>query len=387
LIAGAGIGGLSAAIALRRVGAEVVVFERARRLTHAGKGLLLPPNAAKALRKIGLGEVIDDIGVPASSGELRSWRGEVLVRLPLAEIEQKTGEETVGVHRGDLQGALLSTLAEVARGEGPRTGKELVDFQQEGKEVLAYFADATTESADLLVGADGLNSRVRAILHADGEPHYAGFTSWRGMAHGFPAEKLPLGRGFETWGPGGLFGCGHVGGDSIYWFATRLTPKGGRDEPEGARAQLLRAFGAWHEPIGDLIAGTDETDILRTDVYDRDPLEGAWGKERVTLLGDAAHPMTPNLGQGASQAIEDAVVLARCLSPVVQQKADVEGALRRYEDERSERTAQIVRRSRNVSRISHLRSLLLCKLRNVMLKALPDRAQLRQILEIVAYEP
>lgn len=387
LIAGAGIGGLSAAIALRRVGAEVVIFERARQLTHAGKGLLIPPNAAKALRKIGLDEVVDNVGVPASSGELRTWRGEVLARLPLAEVEQRTGEETVGVHRGDLQEVLLSTLAEVAHGEGPRTGKELVDFQQEGNEVLACFADATTESGDLLVGADGLHSRARAILHADGEPRYAGFTSWRGMAHGFPAEKLPLGRGFETWGPGGLFGCGHVGGDSVYWFATRLTLKGGRDGPEGARAQLLRAFAAWHEPIGELILGTDETDILRTDVYDRDPLEGGWGKERVTLLGDAAHPMTPNLGQGASQAIEDAVVLSRCLAPAVREEADVEGALRSYEDERSERTAQIVRRSRNASRLSHLQNPLLCKLRDVVLKALPDRAQLRQIEEIVAYEP
>src|SRR5919112_1565832 len=317
LIVGAGIGGLSAAIALRGTGAEVAVFERTRRLTHAGQGLLVPPNAVKALRKIGLDEAVDHVGVPGSSGELRSWRGETLMRLPLAEVKQRTGEETVGIHRGDLQEALLSTLIGAAHGEVPRTGKELVEFRQEGDRVLARFADTTTESGDLLVGADGLRSRVRAILHADGEPRYAGFTSWRGIAHGFPAKKLPVGRGFETWGPGGLFGCGHVGDDSIYWFATRTTPKGKRDGPEGPKAQLLRTFDAWHEPIGELIAGTDDAHILRTDVYDRDPLTGSWGQGRVTLLGDAAHPMTPNLGQGASQAIEDAVVLARCLAPAV----------------------------------------------------------------------
>jgi 2-polyprenyl-6-methoxyphenol hydroxylase-like FAD-dependent oxidoreductase len=386
LIVGAGIGGLSAALALRRAGAEVVVFERVRQLTHAGQGLLIPPNAVKALRKIRLDEAVDNVGVPGSSGELRSWRGEVLMRLPLAEVKQRTGEETVGVHRGDLQEALLGALAVVAHEEAPRTEKDLVDLRQEGDEVLVRFADGTIESGDLLVGADGLRSRVRAILHADGEPRYAGFTSWRGIARGFPAKKLPLGRGFETWGPGGLFGCGHIGGESIYWFATRLSPRGGRDGPEGPRSQLLRIFDAWHEPIGELIAGTDEAHILRTDVYDRDPLEGGWGQGRVTLLGDAAHPMTPNLGQGASQAIEDAVVLARYLAPAARGEEDVEGALRRYEGERSERTAQIVRRSRNIGRVSHLQNPLLCRLRDAVLRALPDRAQLRQIEEIVAYD-
>lgn len=145
---------------------------------------------------------------------------------------------------------------------------------------------------------------------------------------------------------------------------------------------MMRLFGDWHHPIPALISETEETSIRRDDLYDREPLSGSWGTGRVTLLGDAAHPSTPNLGQGACQAIEDAVALARCLS----QSGDAPSALRRYEDLRRERTAWIVRRSRALGRIGQIENPALCRLRDAVLKATPARVQLRQLGKVMIYE-
>ena len=146
----------------------------------------------------------------------------------------------------------------------------------------------------------------------------------------------------------------------------------------------MKLFGGWHQPVAELIAETEECEIRRDDLYDREPLDRPWGEGRVTLLGDAAHPMTPNLGQGACQAIEDAVVLARCVREVG--KDGVPSALRRYEDLRRERVAWIVRRSRALGRVGQLENPILCRLRDVALRAVPDRIQLRQFERVMLYK-
>ncbi|HEV8044616.1 MAG TPA: FAD-dependent monooxygenase, partial [Rubrobacter sp.] len=159
----------------------------------------------------------------------------------------------------------------------------------------------------------------------------------------------------------------------VYWFATRNAPEGEDDGPAGSRAALLGAFCGWHEPVEVLIRATDEDAILRTDIYDRDPLGKTWGAGRATLLGDAAHPMTPNLGQGACQTIEDAVVLARRLRAFREsgEAGDTAGALRRYEVLRADRTAAIVRRSRRIGTVGQLENRFLCWLRDRTLKMVP----------------
>jgi 2-polyprenyl-6-methoxyphenol hydroxylase-like FAD-dependent oxidoreductase len=200
-------------------------------------------------------------------------------------------------------------------------------------------------------------------------------------------ELLPCGRGFESWGRGARFGCTHIGRGRIYWFATANAPAGVGDGPlggpAGPKAKLLRHFGDWHDPIRELIETTEEGAILRTDIYDRAPLGEIWGEGAVTLLGDAAHPMTPNLGQGACQAMEDAVVLARCLAERNVSTAD---ALRRYERLRAARVAMLVRRSRRVGIVGQVANPLLCRLRDRALALIPPRAQLRQLEEVVGYE-
>ena len=382
-VVGAGIGGLTAAIALRRAGAEVTVFERATELKEVGAGLLLAANAQKALGKLGLSEKVGRLGTNASAGEIRSQRGDILAGIPIDELEQRVGAASAAVHRADLQRLLVREL-----GEGPlRLGSECVGFEQDDREVSVLLANGAEERADLLVGADGLRSTIRAGLFGAKEPRYAGYTAWRAVAE--PGRELiRWGTGFETWGRGARFGCAHIGDGRIYWFATKNAPEGEKDGPIGSpddpKQTLLRLFCCWHAPIEELVEATAEDAIRRDDLYDRETLE-RWGVGKVMLLGDAAHPTSPNLGQGAVLAIEDAVVLARCLGGT-KGKRDVPEALRHYEGLRRERAAWIVRRSRLIGRIGQLEDPVLCRLRNLAFKATPSRAYVRQIAELVGYE-
>ncbi|HEX7169449.1 MAG TPA: FAD-dependent monooxygenase [Rubrobacter sp.] len=381
VVAGGGIGGLTAAIALRRAGFEVSVFERAAELREVGAGLLLAANAQKALAKLGLANAVARLGTPASAGEIRSWRGHVLASIPASELENKMGTPSAAVHRADLQ----ALLAREVKDGTLRLGTEVEVFEQDESGVRILLADGGHESADILVGADGLRSRIRGGLFGSEEPRYAGYTAWRAVVEP-KAGLLPWGTGFEAWGRGARFGCAHIGDGRVYWFATRNAPEGEKDgppgSPAGAKAKLLRLFEGWHRLVGDLVEATEQGAILRTDIYDRQPLGERWGKGRVTLLGDAAHPMTPNLGQGACQAIEDAVVLARCLG----ERGATAESLRSYERLRSDRVAMIVRRSRRVGMVAQVKNPAICWLRDRALRMIPPQAQLGQLEEVVGYE-
>lgn len=383
-VVGAGIGGLTAAIALGRAGADVTVFERARELREVGAGLLLAANAQKAFAKLGLQQAVGRLGTPASAGEIRSWRGEVLASVPMEELERRVGAASAAVHRADLQALLSREMGE----EPLRLGSACVGFEQDERGVTVLLADGREEHADLLVGADGLRSTVRARLLGPGEPRYAGYTSWRAVAEP-DDELLPWGHGFECWGRGARFGCAHIGGGRVYWFATRNAPEGEKDgpagSPDGPKRALLELFNGWYRPVEALVEATEEGAIRRDDIYDREPSK-RWGEGRVTLLGDAAHPTTPNLGQGACLAIEDAVVLARCLENRRGGTRGVPEALRRYEGLRRERAAKVVRLSRRVGRVGQLENPALRRLRDLVLKATPPGAYLRQVEEVVGYE-
>ena len=367
---------MTAAIALRHAGIEAIVLERATELKEVGAGLLLGANAVKALDKIHLGDAARHIGAPTLVGALRSWNGEVLVSLSADQVTKLVGAESFAVHRAGLQAALLRELGE----EYVRLGADCTGFTQDRSGVKVFLDDGNELNADLLVGADGLYSTIRDRLLGYAKPAYAGYTAWRGIVY-YPHDLLSDGGGFESWGRGTRFGCARMGGGQMYWFATRNAPEGGDDAPIGSRKTLLEMFGGWHEPVEDLVGETDETDIRRDDVYDREPVK-RWGEGRVTLLGDAAHPMTPNLGQGACQAIEDAVVLAGCL----REKAGVAAALRLYEARRAGRTAEIVRLSRRMGRVGQLERPSLCRLRDAAVKRMPGLVQRKQLRKVLAYE-
>lgn len=370
IVIGSGIGGLSAGIALRQAGLEVEVFERASELREVGAGLSLWANALTALRHLGLREETLRHGVAdGASGGIRTWRGETLVAADSGALRDRFGETVVGVHRAALQRLLLSALGETR----VRLGKSLSHVEEADEHVTAHFADGTTARGDLLIGADGLHSVVRAQLHGARPPRYAGYSAWRAV---IPFKLLP-GQGGEFWGDGKRFGCLLLTGGRVYWFAVRTQPEG----VEGGEENLLRLFRGWSPPVEALIAATPKSAVLHNDIYDR-PVLARWGRGRVTLLGDAAHPMTPNLGQGACQALEDAVILGTCLA----REIDVPTALRHYEAVRRPRTHRIVQQSRLLGVIAQASNPLLAELRNALFKHVLSRTQQRQLKTLLSFE-
>lgn len=377
IVAGGGIGGLAAANALQRSGVEVVVLERARELRAVGAGIALWANATRVLRRLGLHEAVLEAGAEIG-GEARTWRGRKLFSLTAKDLRRRFGAANLAVRRSDLQSALLAALP----ADTVRPGAELVDFEQGAGGVTVLLAGGGEESGDLLVGADGLRSTVRARVLGDGPPRYAGFTAWRAIVED-AADLAPEGTGLNLWGRGAEFGLVGVGRGRAYWYATKNAPEGEPEKTAGRKEEILERLVHAYEPARAAVEATRGADILRTDLYDRDPARERWGGGRVTLLGDAAHPMTPSLGQGACQAIEDAAALADALK---ESPADPAAALRRYEERRIKRTAAIVQRSRRMASLMQSESPALCALRDGAAKAMPDALRLRMLDPVAGYE-
>lgn len=370
LVAGGGIGGLAAGIALRRAGFDVEVFERAPELREIGSGIAIAPNGVLALRRIGLDHAMVAAGVVAETLDLRAADGGLLARLRPRDLAPEIDAPFVCIHRGTLQSVLLAALGR----ERVRTGCEAIGYEAHADRVTLLLRGGGRIDGAVLVGADGLRSSVRSQLAGHREPLYAGYTAWRAVTpEGFAPRPTSTS---ETWGRGHRFGLVPLERDRVYWYATANDPPGERDGP-GLRERLLRTFRTWHAPIAEVIAATAEEEILRTDILHRRPLR-RWSDGRVTLLGDAAHPMTPNLGQGACLALEDAVVLAECLEEVSEPIA----ALRLYADRRRRRARLIAPRALHLGWIGQWQGGLACRLRDFIVRATPggfNRWQMRQL--------
>jgi 2-polyprenyl-6-methoxyphenol hydroxylase-like FAD-dependent oxidoreductase len=365
IVIGGGIAGLSAAIGLQRSGHEVVVLERAPRIDPIGAGLTLFANAMSALDRLGMRDAVAAQGAPAKRSVIITCEGRELAQVPWDLLEG-----TIAVHRADLQRELAAAAGEV------RLGAQITAVEQHDDGVVARGADGSEERGDLLVGADGLSSITRSAI-ADVRPRYAGYTAWRGIS---PVRVEP-GRLTESWGVGERFGLVDIGRGRTYWFATKNAPEGEPDEPEGKKAELLRRFSGWHEPIAAIADSSDESAILRNDVYYLERLP-RWNEGRVVLVGDAAHATTPGVGQGAAQAIEDAVVLTDRLAP----SGDLGTALGEYEAIRRPRAEAVLKLSRRTDKAAQLASPLGWRFRNVIVRRLPEWAQRRQLEPLVRYE-
>jgi 2-polyprenyl-6-methoxyphenol hydroxylase-like FAD-dependent oxidoreductase len=365
IVVGGGIAGLSAAIGLRRNGHEVIVLERAPRIDPVGAGITLFANAMRALDRLGVGEAVAAQGAPAKRSAILTWEGRELTQVPPDLLEG-----TVAVHRADLQAELAAAAGEV------RLGAEVTAVEQDGGGIVARAADGTEERGDLLIGADGLSSVVRRAI-ADVPIRYAGYTAWRGVS---PVPVEP-GRLTESWGVGERFGLVDIGRGRTYWFATKNAHEGESDEPQGRKAEVVRRFSGWHEPIAAVAEAADEDGILRNDVYYLEPLP-RWSEGRVLLVGDAAHATTPGVGQGAAQAIEDAVVLADRLA----RSGDLATALAEHQAIRRPRAEAVLKISRRVDKAAQLASPLGWRFRNALVRRLPERAQRRQLEPLVRYE-
>ncbi|MET0404097.1 MAG: FAD-dependent monooxygenase [Cystobacter sp.] len=375
LIAGGGIGGLTLARALSEAGITASLYERAEVLRPVGAGITMQVNAMKALRSIGLADAVARAGRPLAHLATLDDSGRELTRIDVETLARELGEPAIAVRRSRLQEALLSG---VAAGQ-VHMGRAVTSFHDEGERVTVRLSDGTQATGDLLVGADGLRSVVREALWGDAL-RYSGYTSWRGMTRMHPQADSP--GATETWGAGARFGIVPVGQGDIYWYATRNAPAGGRDEPGRVHETLQGLFGGWHAPIAALLESTPEENIVRTDIHDRVPLP-RWSKGRVTLLGDAAHPMTPNMGQGGCQAVEDAVVLARCLT----RETALPAALALYERRRLARANGIVNQSFQFGRLSQWENATARRVRDALMRLVPPGATLRQARGLMRFEP
>lgn len=374
IIIGAGPGGLTAAIALRQAGFDATVYERANTWREIGSGLTLWPNAMKALDQLGLVEALLAVSLPSSGIAMRACSGELLFNVPPHEkVEELFGVRGVAIHRAELLDVLLNALGR----ENVKMGALCKGFVQDAESATAIFSDGQRARGHLIIGADGIKSAIRAQLFGPTKLRYAGYTVWRGVTE----FKLEESAGLMTMGRGAQFGFFPMTRNRVYWFASANAPEGGKDWPVGRKQELIGRFGGWHKPIRAIIEATDESAILRNDIYDREPLS-RWGEGRITLLGDAAHPATPNLGQGACQAIEDSVILASC----VRDSQEIVKGLAAYAARRRRRTAAITLQSRRMGKVGRWKNPLICWARDRLIKSMPERIRLRQLSEMFRFE-
>ncbi len=361
-VIGAGIGGLVAAAGLQAGGHEVTVFEQRLKPSPDGAGLTLFGNAFEALDMLGLGDTVRGISSEGiSGGSIASMRPgkqnapvSWLVTVPHSAVASMRSVHRVELHR---------VLTEQLRAGTLRTGNPALVAPDGSPHVTV---GDQTEFFDLVVGADGIRSQNRVVLGLDTGVHYAGYTAWRGVT-ARPVDTR--GRAGETWGRGQVFGMVPLPDDRVYWYGTLSTAADSEyaDEYEAVRQQ----FADWHDPIGECIAATLPDAVLRHDIYDLAKPLSSFVRGRAVLLGDAAHAMTPNFGQGAGQGIEDAATLALLLRNIGVSELDT--ALARYSDMRRKRTSAILQRSRMAGRVSQAASPLVVGLRNTVLRLTPGK--------------
>ncbi|HEY2527087.1 MAG TPA: FAD-dependent monooxygenase [Xanthobacteraceae bacterium] len=350
-IIGGGIGGLTAALALERRGAEVIVCEQSTALSQIGAGLNLTPNAIKALRALGVEEKANAVGCGSEFLLIRSWKsGRYITRMRRGDFRQKFGAPNLTVHRADL----LDVLSSALKTTYVRLGARCIAAEGRERGALARFADGSEIEADVVVGADGIHSVVRKCLFGPDAPRFTGCICWRGMA---PASAVPpdidIADGALWMGPHGHVVHYPVRRGELINIVAHFDSDAWTEESwtrECDVAEVMATYGAWNSALTRLFPCSERW--YKWALYDRDP-RTRFSLGRATLLGDSAHAMLPYLGQGAAMAIEDGCVLA---AMIVRHGDDLSAALTEYERLRAPRTRAAVLGSRARARENHLAS-------------------------------
>ncbi|MDH5380545.1 MAG: FAD-dependent monooxygenase [Cyclobacteriaceae bacterium] len=363
-IIGAGIGGLTTAIALKKQGFEVEIFEQSKEFTNAGSGILLAPNAMQVFKTIAVYNDVLQMGNYVKRLKAVTKNLSTLSNMEYKKFEDEYGVKTIAIHRATLHKVLMSHLSDIPI----HVNKKVESVYQENEEVQISFTDGSHHKTELLIGADGLHSPIRKSIFNNTSLRDSGQVCWRGISeiklNGGLEEELN-----ECWGKGKRFGFVRISYNQIYWFAV-LNKKQYPD----SNTNLTSAFELFHPTILNLIKSTPAEKIIHNEIWDLKPIEN-WFSGNICLLGDAAHATTPNMGQGAAQAIESALALSLCLkeSPDNTQKA-----FQRYQELRKEKANYITNTSWRIGKIAQTNNTVLCILRNLISKVMPASVMEKQ---------
>ncbi|UII55375.1 FAD-dependent oxidoreductase [Cytobacillus spongiae] len=357
-IVGGGIGGLSAALALRKRGIDATVFEKAPTLHTTGAGIVLGANAMKAFEYLGVSEDIKQYVFSTNTCRITSESGKDIMNL---HFETSSTPCYTFIHRYDL----IRILGEALPPGMVQYDKKLVDFHQDLDGVELVFQDGSVHKTDFVIASDGIHSAIRKKLLPYKELRFAGYTCWRGIIEQVP-EYIPM-EFSETWGPRGRFGIVPLSDNRIYWYALKNSQLNEAHMKAWKTKDLVYNFFHYHDPIPQIIEKTADENVICHHIYDLDPLfQYCFGN--ILLLGDSAHATTPNLGQGACQAVEDALYLAICL----QNETTIQSAFMKYETKRLHRTRKVVQDSWLAGKVAQIDIPFVCKVRNQVLRMTPS---------------
>lgn len=369
-IIGGGIAGLTAAIALKRIGIRAVVFEAAPALEPVGSGITLAYNALKALKHLEIYDSVIPAGQLFRQMAIYDEQKEVIHHMDTSQIE---GAVNLAIHRADLHRRLLEELDPATI----FTGKRSADIREMADGYQVEFKDASRLKTKNLIVAEGIHSVIRNKLMPDARLRYAGYTCWRGVTQ----TNLKIHETSETWGGKGRFGIVPIGDNRVYWFACKKAPENSGQMQSCSTNDLYHEFKDYHAPIGKLIRSTSSDEIIWNDIFDLEPLPRyAFGN--LVLIGDAAHATTPNMGQGACQAIEDAVVLAESL----RQNSLPKEAFQCFEQKRMKRTQAIVKQSWTMGKVAQWEHPIIGRIRNFIFRLLPQLFYKRQLEKVYDFE-
>ena len=369
-IIGAGIGGLTTALAFEKLGIDYHIFEKTPIIKPVGAGIWLAPNALQVYDWLGVYDALQDCGNSIDRITIGTQDLEPLSDMQQQEVQDTFGYTTISIHRA----ALLHVLLNKIPNHKISLGKSFQKFEPlKTDSVQVFFEDQSSYEFDLLLGADGIHSKVRKQLFPESNTRYSGQTCWRGVSEYDLTADFEQ-RGVELWGDQVRFGFTKIAAHKVYWFAVALRPENQKDSPNTSKEQLATTYAPFHPMVGEIIEATNGKNIMRNDISDLIPLK-KWFQDRICLIGDAAHATTPNMGQGGAQAIEDAYYLARCL----QKGFDVD-TFAQFQEKRAKKVASITKQSWTTGKMAHWKYG--TRFRNTLIKSIPEKLVLKKIMKL-----